>query len=287
MMGVVMNARLLLLIIPISIAVSILLLFLYLSGKAVKEGKLRIETSHEASVFVDSNLKGRAPFEELLSAKEYTIKIVPESQLDKLVTWQGKITVYAGRLTYVRVDLATSELFTAVDTVWLEKTSGNASEITVISVPDGANVKIDDVDQGTTPLSVRNISVGDHIVLVSSSGFVSRIVKVRTSPGYRINTSVKLSMLPAGSTQIVPTSITPTVTPGVAGLQSTKKIIIKDTPTGFLRVRSSPSKDATESGKVKPKDIYTVIEQKDDWYKIEYITGSVGWVSGQYVQLEQ
>ena len=60
---------------------------------------------------------------------------------------------------------------------------------------------------------------------------------------------------------------------------------IKETPTGWLRVRSAPSTNATESGQVKPGETYSYLEEEENgWYKIEF-EGKPGWISGTYADL--
>ena len=61
---------------------------------------------------------------------------------------------------------------------------------------------------------------------------------------------------------------------------------VKDTPTGFLRVRMGPSTSATETAQIKPGEMYPYLdEEKDGWLKIEYKKDEEGWVSGVYVDL--
>ena len=67
---------------------------------------------------------------------------------------------------------------------------------------------------------------------------------------------------------------------------SVPKIIILNTPTGFLRVREEPTISSLEIGRVKPQEEYELIEEGDGWFKIKVIPPAggdiVGWVSSQY-----
>jgi uncharacterized protein YgiM (DUF1202 family) len=64
---------------------------------------------------------------------------------------------------------------------------------------------------------------------------------------------------------------------------------IKDTPTGWLNMRSEPSTaggDETIIKKINPGDKYPFIEANEaGWYKIEYEEGKEGWISGKYAEL--
>lgn len=62
------------------------------------------------------------------------------------------------------------------------------------------------------------------------------------------------------------------------------QIQILDTPTGFLRVRSSPSTASSEITQVKPGEKYSLLEEKSGWFKIRVKEGQEGWVSGQYAK---
>jgi len=59
-------------------------------------------------------------------------------------------------------------------------------------------------------------------------------------------------------------------------------VLIKETPTGWLRVRMEPSTTATEAAKVNPGEKYPLLEEKGGWYKIRYSGDKEGWISAQY-----
>lgn len=276
-----MMKRVLILIGVLLIILGVLFSIRFFSAKQPQDGVLNVETSPEASVFLDNRLLGRAPIEQRIPTGEYIVKVVPESVLDSFVSWQGKVTIEPNRLTFVRTDLGSSELLTAVDILWLEKTGSKAGEVSVVTNPDGAGIYMDDTSYGSSPITIPNVTAGDHMVQVTSPGFVPRSLKIRSTAGYKVNTSVKLSLLPLEARQAAPVA-SASPTPVVAGAQNQKRVKISSTPVGFLRVRSQPSTSASESGRVQPEDSYTVIEEQDGWLKIEYQTGKVGWVSSRY-----
>jgi len=270
---------LLVIVLPVIVIVALRII----SSRLPKEGEIRIESSQDASVFIDNKSYGKTAFQERMTAGEYSVKIVPESLLDGLVPWQGKVTVAPGRLTYVKADLASSDLLTAVHVLWLEKSSSKNGEITVVANPDGAAVSVDDSQKGNAPLTIADLSSGDHVVLVSSVGFLPRTIKVKTIPGYKVNASVKLSLLPVKATT-QSENIIAEPTPTTALSKNAQFIIISDTPTGFLRVRFEPTLNASESGRVKPNEKFVLIEEKDSWYKIEFESGQFGWISNKYAK---
>lgn len=67
-------------------------------------------------------------------------------------------------------------------------------------------------------------------------------------------------------------------------LQEETTVTIKDTETGWLRVRATPS--GSEIGKVYPGETYKLLETKGDWLLIELADGQKGWISSRYAELQ-
>lgn len=267
----------------------------FLTNRTPKEGELRVDSQTTASIFLDDKNIGKTPYKDKVQAGEYTLKLVPESAAAQLSTWEGKVAVGGNLLTYVNASLSESELTTAVDVIWLEKITSRVSELSVTTNPDGATVLVDEATRGVTPLSLSDIAPGDHTISITSSGFSPRSVKIKTTPGYRLIANFKLALSAGGqpSTTVTPTpdlSGTPAPTPKTATASGTQVadppkpfVIIKDTPTGFLRVRMEASTSSSESARVNPGEKYTYFSTENGWYQIKYDGKNSGWVSGQYV----
>jgi hypothetical protein len=60
-------------------------------------------------------------------------------------------------------------------------------------------------------------------------------------------------------------------------------LIIKSTPTGWLRVRSAPSLTGAIIGSVYPNQRYAFSQEKNGWFNITISGSQKGWVSGQYI----
>lgn len=274
----------------------------FIGGRSSREGELRVDSVPTASIFLDSKHLGRTPFREKVPVGEYTIKIVPESTIEQLASWEGKITVGHNLLTYVNSNLSQSELTSAVDVLWLEKISSKKSELAVTTNPDGATVLIDDETKGTTPLTISDLSPEDHSLSITSPGFASRSLKIKTTAGYKLIAALKLALSPSSKPSEEATSsptptpsgkLTPTVkaTPTKAATSSATTpdpakpfVIVKETPTGFLRVRSEPSTAASESARVNPGEKYHLFDEQSGWYEIAYDGTNKGWISGTYAE---
>ncbi|MBI5018790.1 PEGA domain-containing protein [Candidatus Gottesmanbacteria bacterium] len=261
--------------------------------RSPKEGELRVDASPNVSVFLDNKHLGRTPLREKVPAGEYTIRLVADSTTNEVAPWQSKIFVGPNLLTFVNAVLSDSELSSAVDVLWLEKSVVGKPELSIITNPDGASVVLDDVTKGITPLTISDVTAGDHSLTVTSPGFLTRTMKVKLTTGYKLIASMKLALSAAGGQPVesspaagVATTPTPSVKAGEAATSSATPqkpyVTIKDTPTGFLRVRMEPSTSATEAGRVNPGERYHIFNQQTGWYQISHDGTNKGWISAQY-----
>ncbi|MDO9027464.1 MAG: PEGA domain-containing protein [Candidatus Roizmanbacteria bacterium] len=288
---------LVILLVVVVLIIGIVRMFL---GKSPKQGDLRVDSTPVASVFLDNKHIGRTPLGATsykVDAGEYTIKIVPESATTQYASWQGKIRITPNVLTYVNATLAESELASAIDVLWLEKTSGSKGELSVTTTPDSATVTLDDEMKGMTPISIPDITAGSHTITIASQGFVTRTLKVQITAGYRLITAVKLALASGVSSPEASPEASPSATPKTTGkptpatsLVEPEKpyALIKDTPTGYLNVRLDANKTASKAGEVKPGEMFAFTKTATDsagtvWYEIKYDGTNLGWISGQYV----
>ena len=294
-----MKRKILFLIILIILVVGVAFLVKALTNRGPKQGELRVDSSPAAAIFLDNKNIGRSPFTDKVESGSYNIKLIPDSTTTQLVPWEGQIVVGQNLLTYVNADLSDSELSSAVDVLWLEKISSKNSELSVTTSPDGATVMVDDITKGVTPLTLADITSGDHTVTVTSIGFLTRTLKVKMTPGYRLIVTMKLGLSPGGAPPTA--SPTATLTPPAGGTPTPKTatssasqpdpakpfLTVKDTPTGFLRVRMEAGTSATEAGRINPGDKFTILDtttvSDTSWYQIKYDGTNLGWVSGTYV----
>jgi hypothetical protein len=57
-------------------------------------------------------------------------------------------------------------------------------------------------------------------------------------------------------------------------------VLIEETSTGWLRVRSEPK--GTEIDKVNPGDEFELVSEELDWYEVQLDDDTIGWISKQY-----
>jgi hypothetical protein len=248
---------------------------------------LKIETHPESLVFIDGKQAGSTPFEQMLRPGEIMLRLVPKDTPGELA-YQTKLKLTDKVVTVVRRDFGESEISTAGESISLLPVAGAASSLSLVSDPDSASVLIDNQPQGFTPLSLDSVQPGSHQIDVSAPGFSSRSISIKLTPGFKAQLVVKLSA--TGESTAFP-SIANSASPSVARKESDAMVVILSTPTGFLRVRSRPSKDSLELAQVKPGEKYQLLDRTSGWVLIkltdpEFATNS-GWVSSEYVKSEE
>ncbi len=304
-------------LILVVVALVLVLIVLVVKSKFFSKegpGALQIASTPQAAVYVDGEPVGSTPFfNDKIVVGEHTIKLVPEEGQESLQPWEGKVDVTASILTLVKRDLAAGESSASGEIVSLEKIDQrDSTSLSIVSDPDKAVVKVNGEPHGFAPVLLEELSPGDFEITVSLPGYQERTVSAHALAGYKVVVSVKLAQKIEGIETIQPeeaseegeseketekVSATPTpkatplpkTTPGVSVTPPPKPYIkIKETPTGWLRVRSQPNTnaDAEEVAKVYPGEMYPYLEEKEnDWYKIEYKENQEGWVSSVYVEL--
>ncbi len=265
--------------------------FSYFQSKKPNAG-LRVESTPASLVYVDNIQLGQAPLEKIFKPGEVTIKLIPTSTSLSLTSYQTKVRLTANTYTVVKRDFSDSDLTSSGEVVNLEPQSlpaGRqvASMAVITSSPDSASVTLDGQPQGFSPLLIPSIPAGDHQISISAPGFSPRTVSAKAVLGYKLNVNVKLASLPTPS----PLPSEASAKEGSPSAILKPYVIIKDTPTGFLRVRQTASTGAKEVGRVKPGEKYPLLEKVPSWYLIEIDlnatssglpAGRQGWISSQY-----
>lgn len=279
----------LLLLLFLFFAFGIFVLFRYfLSKRENPYGRLKVQSSPVASIFLNNLPIGRTPFEDRVKEGEYILKLIPEGVATDTASWQGKIKIYNNSLTYVERELGSSDLTSAGSifstTKMMTKPKGaNFGEIEVETEPAGAMVYLDNDEKGLAPLILTDVPAGDHELSVFSPGFFRRSQKINVDPGFRVIAQFKLAV--DQSQKKIEVKDEEEEKKATESAQTKKTYVeVLDTPTGWLRVRSEPSINASEAARVKPKDKFELLEEQNGWYKINYEKDKEGWISSQYAK---
>lgn len=218
----------------------------------------------EATVFLDEKEVGKTPFEDKdLDVKEYTVKLEKDR-----ASWQGRVKLIAQTLTIVNRDLAEDQASSSGEILTLDRGRG----ITIVSNPSDSGVEIDGNFFGKTPISI-NLTPGEHTILVSHPNYFKRSFMANLPENFNLTVSVDLALSEADLTTISAPVIT-----------QTPEVIVKDTPTGFLRVRDKASLSGKEIAQVKPGDKLILLEELTNWDRVRLSDGTEGFVSSTYVE---
>ncbi len=283
-----MKSKLSLLLILVLLFVGFVAIRFFIFDKQNEYGKLKIISSPTASIFLNSTLIGKTPYEDKYKVGEYLLKLIPETTATDTASWNGKVNIYKNSLTYVNRELGSSDITSAGEiftTVKMTKKPQNAGsgEVYVETEPQGAIITLDSDDKGVAPAIMENVLRGDHELSVFMPGFFRRTQKVNVDSGYRVNASFKLAI--DQNYSFVKASDDKTKTASSSGsLTSKTYVTIRDNPQGWLRVRVDGSIDASESARVKPGEKYEFLDEKTGWFKIKFNNNKDGLVSGDFTE---
>lgn len=260
---------------------------LFFDISARKEGRLQVLSRPGAAVFLDNVMKGNTPFTNTLKEGEYLLKIVPDGVATQAASWQRKISVRPGVLTYVDVQLESTDIATWADVYGLVKLGGwfnNSSSFMIETEPSGALIYIDNDEKGVSPLTMENVSQGGHELSVFMPGFSRRSKKINISPGYQLRAFVKLALDPSQKSQYTIEEPAQFATAAASIKEPTSTVSILETPTGWLRVREEPTLSGSESARVNPGQRFELVEEQTGWFKIKIQGQKEGWISSEYAK---
>jgi len=131
---------------------------------------------YDSSAGLDGSYEGETPKTiSEIPAGFYTIKISKSGYEDYI----GRVTVTAGERETVIANLA-------------KKTGA----IYVSSTPDGANIYLDDVYQGRTPLRIDRVGIGSHSIKITKTSYFASNRQVTVTAGDTKDVSVTLTPIP-------------------------------------------------------------------------------------------
>lgn len=273
--------KLLFILAPFVIVVLIFSGVIFFLSQNKGKGALQVTSIPAAKVYLNGRLLGQTPLcacdlKTMIAAGDYTVKLVPT---------EGNLQPFEQRITI------SSKVLTVVDRTFGPQGVGSGSiisltsiadkkdaQIATISFPDTTEVFLDNNLEGQTPLLLKNITESDHELKLTKEGYKDKIIRIRTVLGYKLDSLIFLGIDPNAATTSAIQISSPSAT-----VLPVAKIVILQTPTGFLRVRDQASLGGAEIGQVKPGETYTLLDTQTGWYKIK-VNDKEGWISSQYAQ---
>lgn len=246
-------------------------------GKNAKSG-IRVESNLPSKVFLNDNEVGSAPYQDdNLKPGDYLVSLKEdEASTSAKTLWQGYAKLNEGTLTIVIRDISDPN---SIGSDFKETSSGEIISlepghgIMITSSPSGAQVFIDGKLSGNTPLALPKLEEGEHQFTISRENFLKRSIRSKVIDGFTLSLAVDLAITDPDLTKLPQFPTT-----------SSETVIIKNTPTGFLRVRDAPGLGGKEIAQVKPKEEYVLFEESPGWVRIRLKDGKEGWISSAYIQ---
>lgn len=258
--------------------------FQYFLHVKSQKGALQVTTLPQSKVYIDGKYIGTTPLckceaADMLPVGDYTIRLVPIK--GGLSEFEDKITISEAVLTVVDRKFDKDSLSEGSIMTLTPLTDKSKAELLIASLPEGAIILLDNTEIGTSPFSFKDPTISDHVLTVKKDGYKEKTIRIRTPQGYKLTVVAYLSTTTDfGSSTNASTSAVSTITPTL--IEAGKRVIILDTPTGFLRVRDAVQ--GNEIGRVLPGETYEYVDEQDGWIEIKLKGGTPGWISNQYTQ---
>jgi len=233
---------------------------------------LLVITNQPATVFVNGKNEGKTPFEASFGPNEITLKLVPDD--NRLAIYETKIKLEPRVKTILQRDLNISEEKSAGVLVSFEKLGGKKTAVSVISIPDSAQVIIDGQPRGITPYQLTGIASGEHNLEISAADYNGKSIRVRIYPGYKLTAFFQLlPFAPTGSSESLPSA------------DNSFKIRLKK-GRGKEVLREKPLSTAKITGEIKEGDLCSVLETGEDqkWYRVDCQSLGSGWVEAEFFE---
>lgn len=278
--------KILFLIIPaLLIALVIFLSLQYMNNLRSQKGALQVTSTPESKVYLNNKYIGTTPLSktdpvDMIQAGNYTIRLVPTGA--NLSEYQEKITISKGILTVVDRKFRRGALSEGYVISLAPLSNKNITELEIISFPTDAKIELDSNEIGKTPLLYKKPTESDHLLKINKNGYKEKTARIRTPKGYRLTVVAYLGVIAGADDEVLPTKAAPSSIPSPT--QSAIKVLILDTPTGFLRVRETYNLSGAIITTVSPGDTFPLIGEHDEWFEIRLTDGKTGWVSSQYAK---
>ena len=275
-----MLRKLILFLTPFLVLAIIFLVVVLFINRDNGKGAFQVSSNQTSQVFLNNRYIGNTPLclcdlPKLIKNGDYDVKLTPTFTGYK--SMQQKITIYDGVLTFLDTTFDKNSAASSQSLITLEPIEEkNDSQILIVSFPDKAQVYLDSVYKGNTPILLKRITASDHEIKILKDGYGSKDLRIKTILGKRLNATITLGIkkdISQPSASASP-SAAPTLT----------KVLILSTPTGFLRVRSEPSVSAGQVGTVSPGNVLNLLSESAGWFQIQLPNGESGWVSSDYAK---
>lgn len=260
----------------------VLLAGFFLGGCSLspKRSAIEINSYPIAKVYLDNKEVGMTPYKNKnLKPGEVEVKLVTNDS-----NWSRKIKLQNNINTVIDWEFGKTEENSGGYILYLEKTGDKKKAgLMVISDPSEATLSVDNEIKGFTPMKINNIGEGDRHLTVTYPNHKNADVFVKAVKEYQL----VLEVILAKEIVEIPTQNKSESENEIENkdlIETVPKIKIKETETGWLKVREASSSASKEIKRVNPGETYDMLLQDGDWTKIDLGNNQIGWVSSKYVE---
>lgn len=244
---------------------------------APRKSGIEIISYPETKVYLNDKEMGLTPYKNnTLVPGEIKVKLKANNGQE----WTKTIELQNNSNTVIDWEFRDKEEESGGYLLYLEKTGNNQKAGTMINtIPDKATISVDGEIKGMSPIKIDNILDGDRQITIAFPGYKNINVFIKAIKGYQ---TVIESKLAQEKTIIQEDLIVNESTPSAQLNQNQAIVLIKETETGWLKVRETASSVSNEITKVKPNEKYNLLDEQNGWFKIDLGQNKNGWISSKY-----
>lgn len=260
-----------------------------------------------SSLFLDGQYLDKTPYiNKDIKPGQYTLKIQPDDQ--DLVPYETQISLRKGSLTVVTWNPGDKSENSGGIIYEMEEIKSNQGELSFITIPNNAIIKLDQGEQQFSPLVIKNIEPGHHQFEINLPSYQKQLHTINVIKGYRINITVKLAKATPTTNQATPkptkteskdatseaeVSLNNNLVSTPSGSSSASGQLVTIKSTNFfqdgvevlkVRQQASPSSKLVGYAQVGKSFPY-LNEVSSGWFKIKF-ENDAGWVSDQYSKID-
>lgn len=242
-----------------------------------KRSAVEIDSYPVAKVFIDGEEMGLTPYRNRdLAPGEIEVKLKSNDK-----EWTRKIKLQNNISTVINWEFGNNDSENGGYILYLEKTGDkDKAGLLANTIPNKSTIAIDNEIKGMSPLKINDIGQGDRHITLSYPGHKTIDIFAKSLKGYQL--VIESTLAEEALVENQNENDEPVDNPDLITTPAQKTVTIKETETGWLRVRERNSSTAKEIARVNPGATYPILEEETDWYKIDLGNNESGWISASY-----
>src|SRR4029079_14014990 len=134
-----------------------------------------IDGTHAVTVFLNGKEVGSTPFKVTQDPGEVVLKLIPkEMGQTNLFPYETRVALLPGVETVVRHTFGATEESGSGEIISFESIAKNETSLAVVTIPDGAEISIDNDAKVFGPHKTSSITPGDHTLVIKAKGYADR-----------------------------------------------------------------------------------------------------------------